>query len=195
METAIKYFQIFLISLLLCLHPGVSVAGGDVGMPEGRIAVDPLNTVYGIEGGKICLKDGLSEISVTPGSAAKVRTSVKGDPVYGDVDGDVDGDGYTDLIVAASGDNHYYSDLGSARVIRSSDLANDTDLDHIANSVDNCPQTANFGQEDSDEDGVGDACDNCISNANPGQEPSAVNPNCGEACATASCVGVICENH
>ena len=108
METAIKYFQIFLISLLLCLHPGVSVAGGDAGMPEGRIAVDPLNTVYSIEGGKIRMKDGLREILAVPGSAAKVRTSVKGDPVFGDIDGDGEDDAAVILVHDPGGSGTFY---------------------------------------------------------------------------------------
>jgi hypothetical protein len=37
--------------------------------------------------------------------------------------------------------------------------------------------------------------DNCVSIANPGQEPSAINPNCGEACVTSSCAGTICVNY
>ena len=107
-ETAIKYFPISLILLLVWLYPGVSVAGGDAGVPEGRTAVDPLNTGYGIEGGKIRLKDGLSEISVAPGSAAKVRTSVKGDPVYGDVDGDGEDDAAVVLVHDPGGSGTFY---------------------------------------------------------------------------------------
>jgi hypothetical protein len=34
-----------------------------------------------------------------------------------------------------------------------------------------------------------------VSIANPGQEPSAINPNCGEACVTSSCAGTICVNY
>ena len=41
-----------------------------------------------------------------------------------------------------------------------------SDSDGIADCIDNCPLTANSGQEDTDEDGVGDACDNCL-----GQNP------------------------
>jgi hypothetical protein len=108
METAIKYFLISFLLLIVCLYPGVSVAGGDAGMPEGRTAVDPLNTVYGIEGGKIRLKDGLSEISAAPGSAAKVRTSVKGDPVYGDVDGDGEDDAAVVLVHDPGGSGTFY---------------------------------------------------------------------------------------
>ena len=76
----------------------------------------------------------------------------------------------------------------------------------VADDSDNCPAAANPGQADFNENGTGDACedtdgdgvldavDNCRSIANPGQEPSSVNASCGEACETASCVGVICEN-
>ena len=48
---------------------------------------------------------------------------------------------------------------------------------------------------DTDGDGVNDLLDNCVSIANPGQEPSAINPDCGEACVTSSCAGTICVNH
>ncbi len=44
---------------------------------------------------------------------------------------------------------------------RSAALIADTDLDGLADTVDNCPVNANPGQEDSDADGVGNSCDNC----------------------------------
>ncbi len=47
---------------------------------------------------------------------------------------------------------------------------------------------------DTDGDGVNDLLDNCVSIANPDQMPSAINPNCGEACVTSSCAGTFCEN-
>ena len=55
--------------------------------------------------------------------------------------------------------------------------------------------TATFAATgDTDGDGVNDLLDNCVSIANPGQTPSAINPNCGEACVTSSCAGTFCEN-
>lgn len=46
----------------------------------------------------------------------------------------------------------------------------DADTDGVYDCLDNCPTTANSGQEDFDSDGVGDLCDNCPWAANPGQE-------------------------
>ena len=84
--------------------------------------------------------------------------------------GDVNGDGYADLVVGATGDDNSGTESGSARIILSSDLMNDTDLDyHLNNTTDNCPSIANSDQADGDLDGVGDLCDNCPANSNPSQ--------------------------
>ncbi len=45
----------------------------------------------------------------------------------------------------------------------------DRDGDGIASDHDNCPDTANRGQEDTDGDGVGNACDNCARDRNHDQ--------------------------
>ena len=37
----------------------------------------------------------------------------------------------------------------------------DTDIDGVADCIDNCPTTPNQDQTDSDGDGIGDVCDNC----------------------------------
>jgi hypothetical protein len=46
----------------------------------------------------------------------------------------------------------------------------DTDLDGVANGLDNCPVTANPAQTNSDGDARGDACDNCSLVANAAQQ-------------------------
>ena len=43
----------------------------------------------------------------------------------------------------------------------------DTDGDGVGDSLDNCPDTANPGQEDSDGDGIGDACDTTEADTTP----------------------------
>lgn len=57
--------------------------------------------------------------------------------------------------------------------VGSGKIARDTDSDGTFDLVDNCPTTANPGQEDSDNDGIGDACDNCIDAANGSLIPDA----------------------
>ncbi len=93
----------------------------------------------------------------------------------------------------------------------------DSDDDGIPDPNDNCPDTANPGQEDSDGDGVGDACDNCPDEANadqgdrdgddvgdvcdncpdtfnPGQEDSNGN-GVGDACEAVCDVAFICDQN
>ncbi|NNF61228.1 MAG: hypothetical protein HKN06_07855 [Gammaproteobacteria bacterium] len=48
-------------------------------------------------------------------------------------------------------------------------VAPDSDSDGILDIQDNCPFTANPGQEDQDLDGLGNVCDNCIEVDNPDQ--------------------------
>jgi Tol biopolymer transport system component len=61
------------------------------------------------------------------------------------------------------------------------DPADDADGDGRCANVDNCPVTANPGQQDGDGDGVGDACDNCVSTANASQA-NADGDALGDAC-------------
>ncbi len=46
----------------------------------------------------------------------------------------------------------------------------DMDRDGVADTVDNCPMTANANQLDTDHDGIGDVCDNCPTVANANQK-------------------------
>ncbi len=59
---------------------------------------------------------------------------------------------------------------------------NDADGDGVCNDgTDNCPATANAGQEDGDADGDGDVCDNCPATAN-GDQANADGDNFGDLC-------------
>ena len=60
----------------------------------------------------------------------------------------------------------------------------DGDSDGVPDACDNCPDTANLGQEDSDGDGVGDACDNCPETVNEDQADSD-SDGVGDACEAA----------
>ena len=69
---------------------------------------DPLNTTYIIEGQKIRLIDGRSEIETTPGSATKVITSAFGKPVYGNIDGEGNTDAALILTHDPGGSGTFY---------------------------------------------------------------------------------------
>ncbi len=88
-----------------------------------------------------------------------------------DIAGDIDNDGYDDIIIGAYRADINGVDSGSARIILSSDLMNDVDLDFLVNSAD--PDDDNDGAldgndafpldasetADTDADGVGDNTD------------------------------------
>ncbi len=68
--------------------------------------------------------------------------------------GDVNNDGYPDVIVGAYGDDNNDIFSGSARVILSSDLVGDRDLDFVLNGVDAFPDDPSEWL-DTDEDDIG----------------------------------------
>ena len=61
------------------------------------------------------------------------------------------------VVVGASANDDAGLSSGSAHVF----IATDPDRDLIPDDCDNCPLTANSGQQDLDGDGIGDACDSC----------------------------------
>jgi cysteine-rich repeat protein len=63
----------------------------------------------------------------------------------------------------------------------------DTDLDGVANNLDNCPTAPNPDQADVDGDSIGNACDNCqnVSNANQADDD---NDGLGNACDNYNCI-------
>jgi hypothetical protein len=62
--------------------------------------------------------------------------------------------------------NHTWTDLELDRFL----VLIDTDGDGAVDAIDNCPLTANPGQEDADSDAMGDVCDNCPFDVNPQQD-------------------------
>jgi hypothetical protein len=67
-----------------------------------------LNAVYIIEGKEVRLVDGHHEEQAAPGSVIKVKTSVFGKPVYGDLDGDGDEDAALFLVQDPGGSGIFY---------------------------------------------------------------------------------------
>jgi hypothetical protein len=83
-------------------------------------------------------------------------TATLSDPtaVTPEFDADVAG---TYVITLTVSDGRFSSEPDSVTV------DTDTDNDGIGDSIDNCLNTPNAGQEDTDIDGAGDACDECVS--------------------------------
>jgi hypothetical protein len=71
-------------------------------------ATDPLNAYYTIEGRQVHLVAGRAEVEVVPGSATKIKTSVFGKPVYGDLDGDGKEDAALLLVHDPGGSGTFY---------------------------------------------------------------------------------------
>jgi hypothetical protein len=70
----------------------------------------------------------------------------------------------------ASGAGVHLTTVDGGMLAINTDCPPDSDGDTVFDPDDNCPSTANPGQQDADGDGKGDACDNCPNNSNPGQQ-------------------------
>jgi hypothetical protein len=77
------------------LEPRVSAAG-------------PLNTTYTIENQEVKLTNGRSEEKTAPGAATKSRTTVFGQPVFGDLDSDGGNDAALILLRQPGGSGSFY---------------------------------------------------------------------------------------
>jgi Immunoglobulin-like domain of bacterial spore germination len=79
----------------------------EAGLERGA-AVDPLHASYVVEGQEVRLVAGCGEVKSAPGSATKIRTSVFGKPVYGDLDGDGVDDAALFLVQQPGGSGTFY---------------------------------------------------------------------------------------
>ena len=87
-----RFIEIFAILCMISANVSLGKGGGSAAARLDQYATDPLNATYLIEGKAVRLMDGRCELPAAPGSAAIIRTSVFGKPVYGDIDGDGDED-------------------------------------------------------------------------------------------------------
>jgi len=79
----------------------------EAGLERGA-AADPLHASYVVEGQDVRLVAGRGEVKAAPGSAMKIRTSVFGKPVYGDLNGDGVDDAALLLVQQAGGTGTFY---------------------------------------------------------------------------------------
>lgn len=70
--------------------------------------VDPLEATYIIERQEVRLSQGRAEEEAAPGSATKIKTSVFGQPVFGDLDGDGKDDAALILLHQPGGSGSFY---------------------------------------------------------------------------------------
>ncbi len=84
-------------------------AGGErVPVSGSGSPADPRNAIYTLEGRPVPLYDGRHEAEAAPGSAAKVATSVFGEPAFGDLDGDGAEDAALLLVQDPGGSGTFY---------------------------------------------------------------------------------------
>jgi hypothetical protein len=80
----------------------------DVGETQETSATDPLQASYRIEKQEVRLIDGQAEAEAAPGSATKIKTSVFGQPVFGDLNRDGNEDAALLLVHQPGGSGTFY---------------------------------------------------------------------------------------
>jgi hypothetical protein len=110
---------------------------------------------------------------------------------------DVDGDGKSEIIITNNADLNWLlnrkwvpdPDDSPKHIINRINFE-DSDIDGIEDSKDNCPDKYNPNQEDSDGDGIGDICDNCPETSNPDQKDTD-SDGIGDVCDDSDADGVL----
>jgi hypothetical protein len=99
------------MALAVILRAGIKfIQAGKERIPlePGASAVDPLDATYTIEKEAVQLTHGLAEEQAAQGSATKIKTSVFGQPVFGDLDGDGKDDAALILLHQPGGSGSFY---------------------------------------------------------------------------------------
>lgn len=71
-------------------------------------AKSPDQACYMIEKQEVCLINGQIEVAAAPGSATKIKTSIFGQPVYGDLDGNGGNDAVMFMVQNSGGSGTFY---------------------------------------------------------------------------------------
>jgi len=87
-----KILVVLIIFVLTAGSQAIAGANGKIIPLADDVAPDPFNATYLIGQTAVCLTEGKCQMPAAFGSAAIIKTSVFGMPVYGDVDGDGDED-------------------------------------------------------------------------------------------------------
>ncbi len=76
--------------------------------PSIPVVFDPMNASYDLDGKIVSFIDGHSEKEAVPGSAAKIETSIFGEPARGDLDADGDEDAALMIIENPGGTGTFF---------------------------------------------------------------------------------------
>lgn len=122
-----RHYVIASVLVLVCLgiliyikYPKNNFDGGGTldifDAPSKPFTFDPKNAEYEIEGQKVLLVDGHSEVAIEEGSATKVATEYFGNEAYSDIDGDNDNDFVYLITQSTGGTGTFYYAVAGLRV-------------------------------------------------------------------------------